>query len=111
MYCSTANEQYRPPAPAACEWHSATGAFWRFEEGSMVHHGVLRTGLAALATLAAVGCGSQPDQSPDESRAVSWETRGGIYLHGQARDTRSKEARVFSAPPGAHLTYFGGRIV
>lgn len=78
----------------------------------MVLHGVSRVALAAaLATLGAVGCGSQPDESPDESKAVSWETRGGMFLHGQVRDTTAKDARTFSAPPGAHLSYFGGRIV
>src|SRR5690348_2210863 len=77
----------------------------------MVHHGVSRIALAGVATFGALGCGSQPEQSPDESQTVSWETRGGMFLHGQARDTKAQDARTCSAPPGAHLTYFGGRIV
>ncbi|HEY0482445.1 MAG TPA: kelch repeat-containing protein [Kofleriaceae bacterium] len=35
-----------------------------------------------------------------------------MFLHGQQREANStRGAKPFSAPPGAHLQYFGGRIV
>jgi N-acetylneuraminic acid mutarotase len=34
-----------------------------------------------------------------------------MFLHGQLREKEGAAPKPFSAPPGAHLVYFGGRIV
>jgi N-acetylneuraminic acid mutarotase len=71
----------------------------------MVFPSASRTKVALFATLGAVGCATpQSDTGTVESK----ESRAGMFLHGQARQTKPG---VFSHPPGAHLQYFGGRIV
>jgi len=64
-----------------------------------------RTMVAVFATLGAVSCATpQSDTATVESK----ESQAGMFLHGQLqRNTPSP----LSAPPGAHLQYFGGRIV
>ncbi|HET7503739.1 MAG TPA: hypothetical protein VFK02_22115, partial [Kofleriaceae bacterium] len=69
---------------------------------------VSRAALAAALAVGALNCTAPP---AEESVASSWETRGGMFLHGQAREKLGSEVKTTSAPPGAHLIYFGGRIV
>lgn len=64
-----------------------------------------RTMLAALAMLGAVSCATpQSDTASVESK----ESQPGMLLHGQLQQNKPSPR---SAPPGAHLQYFGGRIV
>lgn len=71
----------------------------------MVFPSASRTMVAAFATFGAVSCATpQSDTSTVESN----ESRAGMFLHGQARQTKPGP---FSHPAGAHLQYFGGRIV
>jgi hypothetical protein len=75
----------------------------------MVFSSVSRAALA-IATVGIVGC-TAPDapDTPDIQTVASKESRaGGMFLHGQLR--RDNPA-PFTAPAGAHLLYFGGRIV
>jgi len=80
----------------------------------MVSSLVSRTAFTAFMTFGAVNCSTsppgQPDQ-PDQPQVPTWESRGGMYLHGQRREPIGTEVRNGSAPPGAHLNYHSGRIV
>lgn len=79
----------------------------------MVFSSVSRTALA-IATVGVVGCVAPDVPDPPEihsaaSSVTSKESRaGGMFLHGQAREDHPQPR---SAPAGAHLQYFGGRIV
>ncbi|HEX6838757.1 MAG TPA: hypothetical protein VF334_19400, partial [Polyangia bacterium] len=56
--------------------------------------------------LAAVGCSrSQPARS---AGATLGDT---ALLHGQLQRDKGAKVHPDSAPPGAHLSYFGGRVV
>ena len=71
----------------------------------MVFPSASRTKVALFATLGAVGCATpQSDTTTVESK----ESRAGMFLHGQVRQDKP---RPFTHPAGAHLQYFGGRIV
>jgi hypothetical protein len=71
---------------------------------------VSRTAFAAALTLGAVNCASPPQES-EEPKVNALETRNGMFLHQQVREPKDAQIKPFSAPPGAHLQYFGGRIV
>ena len=72
----------------------------------MVFPSVSRTKVAVFATLGAVSCATPQS---DTSTAETKESQAGMYLkHGQARQTSPSPD---SHPAGAHLQYFGGRIV
>jgi hypothetical protein len=79
----------------------------------MVFSSVSRTALA-IATVGVVGCAAPdvsdpPDIHSAASNLTSKESRaGGMFLHGQVREDHPQPR---SAPAGAHLQYFGGRIV
>ena len=84
----------------------------------MFFSSVSRTKLALIATLGAAGCTApQPDTSqvaspdPAGSTVPNKESRAAMFLHGQLREKEGAAPKPFSAPPGAHLVYFGGRIV
>ena len=73
--------------------------------------GVSRTRivLAVVTMLGAVGCSRS---QPGEQRTASLKSQtGGLLLHGQLQTPKGSSLRQGSAPPGAHLTYFGGRVV
>ncbi len=71
----------------------------------MVFPSASRTKVALFATLGAVGCATpQSDTATGESQ----QSQAGMFLHGQARVTKPSPD---SHPAGAHLQYFGGRIV
>jgi hypothetical protein len=75
----------------------------------MVLSSVSRSAFAMAATLGVASCSTSP---PDSAEVASPELRKGMFLHGQQREANSTKAvKPFSAPPGAHLQYFGGRIV
>ncbi|HEU4732243.1 MAG TPA: kelch repeat-containing protein [Kofleriaceae bacterium] len=69
---------------------------------------VSRAALAAALTVGAINCTAPPAEDPPPPGG---EARGGMFLHGQAREKLGAEVKTTSAPPGAHLQYFGGRIV
>jgi hypothetical protein len=71
----------------------------------MVSPSAPRTLVALFATLGAVSCATpQSDTTTVEGK----ESQAGMFLHGQLQQNTPKP---LSAPPGAHLQYFGGRIV
>src|SRR5262245_41329394 len=85
---------------------------------SMFFSSVSRRKLAIIATLGAAGCTApQPDTSqvaspdPVGSTLPNKESRAAMFLHGQLREKEGAAPKPFTAPPGAHLVYFGGRIV
>ena len=66
----------------------------------------MRIGFAAWMALAAVGCSrSQP------GKAAGATLGDGTLLHGQVQRGKGASLHPDSAPPGAHLSYFGGRVV
>src|SRR5438046_10253573 len=69
---------------------------------------VTRLTFAAAATVGVVGCATQPDTS-EATKAETTKPKG--MLHGQAQMPLGQEVKPFSHPPGAHLQYFGGRVV
>jgi hypothetical protein len=78
----------------------------------MVSRIVSRTTVAAALTLGAMNCTtSDTDESSGTTAIPGGDVRAGMFLHGQLRQKQGAELRPFSAPPGAHLSYFGGRIV
>src|SRR5262249_41223238 len=104
------NKRYRPPHSKHALKRSRTSSLNHrrlLRRVSMVSSHVPRIAFAALSSFGIAGCAvSQPDESATTSR----ETTAGMFLHGQVRETKGKPG-VFSHPPGAHLQYFGGRIV
>ena len=74
---------------------------------------VSRTAFAAALTAGAVNCSTAPPQESEESKpaVATLETPRGMFLHEQVREPKGAEIKTTSAPPGAHLQYFGGRIV
>src|SRR5262249_49947528 len=77
----------------------------------MVFPSVSRTMVAAFATLGAVSCATpQSDAPPVETQqSQAGESQAGMFIkHGEDRQTTPG---VFVHPAGAHLQYFGGRIV
>src|SRR5262249_50677045 len=88
----------------------------------MVFSSVSRTKLAAIATfgatLGAAGCTAPQPDSPEVgnpipvgSTAPNKESHAAMFLHGQLREKEGAAPKPFLHPPGAHLQYFGGRIV
>jgi N-acetylneuraminic acid mutarotase len=73
----------------------------------MVFPWVSRSTFAMVATVGAVSCSTSP---PDTSITGAATTKG-MFLHQQQREANPAKPTPFSAPPGAHLQYFGGRIV
>jgi hypothetical protein len=71
----------------------------------MVFPSASRTKVALFATLGAVGCATPQSET---ATVESKESRAGMFLHGQLRQSKPGP---FSHPAGAHLQYFGGRIV
>jgi hypothetical protein len=79
---------------------------------------VSRWTFAAVATVGAVGCANtQPDtpeatnEATNEAPTAGTGSTKAMFLHGQARLKPGESVKPFSHPPGAHLQYFGGRIV
>src|SRR5436190_19076845 len=56
-----------------------------------------------------LGAASCSDPQPDEA-ATSQKDSSGLHFPGQVRDTEGQPQST-SAPFGAHLQYFGGRVV
>ena len=66
----------------------------------------MRIIFAAWMALAAVGCSrSQPAKPADAKLGDTG------LLHGQLQREKGASVRPDSAPPGAHMSYFGGRVV
>lgn len=75
----------------------------------MVFPWVSRTAFAMGAALGAINCSTSP---PEASEVTGAATTKGMFLHGQQREANgTQQPKPLSAPPGAHLQYFGGRIV
>lgn len=73
-----------------------------------------RLTFAAAATIGAVGCANTQPDAPEATSEVTKAVTGGpkgMFLHGQQRLAPGESVKPFSHPPGAHLQYFGGRIV
>lgn len=79
----------------------------------MVFSSVSRTKLAIFAMLGAVGCATpQPDTTEVVSVPPNSDSHAKqMFFHGQLRQKEGEAPKPFSAPPGAHLQYFGGRIM
>jgi hypothetical protein len=72
---------------------------------------VSRTAFAAALTLGAVNCSTSEPQESESPAVATLGPRNGMFLHEQVRQPKSAEIKPFTAPAGAHLQYFGGRIV
>lgn len=65
--------------------------------------------LAATAIAGAAGCSTPPSERSEARRATTAQPTRGVFVHHRAGTGRAAEIR--SAPPGAHLQYFGGRVL
>ena len=79
---------------------------------------VSRRKLALIATLGAAGCTAPQLETsavaslePVRSTVPNKESLAAMFLYGQLREKEGQAPKPPSAPPGAHLVYFGGRIV